>query len=51
LSDLSDLYLLSDEDETEFEDTKKNEGFLVFLRLSPIPEYLVQGYDFKLLNK
>ena len=29
-----------------------NEGdFLIFLRLSPIPKYLVKGYDFKMLNK
>ena len=29
-----------------------NEGdFLIFLRLSPIPKYLVKGYDFKMLNR
>ena len=27
------------------------EDFLIFLRLSPIPKYLVKGYDFKMLNK
>ena len=27
------------------------EGFLVFLRLSPVPKYLVEGYDFKMLNR
>lgn len=27
------------------------EGFLVFLRLSAIPQYLVEGYDFKMLNR
>ena len=48
--DLSDLF---DDADIDFDvtDKKKNNGFIVLMRLSPIPEYLVQGYDFKLLNK
>lgn len=45
LSDLVDQLL----DEEEEDDAKK--GFQVMLRLSPFPEYLVKGYDFKMLNK
>ena len=43
LRSLVDLFL--DEEE------KKDDDFLIFLRLSPVPEYLVKGYDFKMLNK
>ena len=46
LQTLVDLFL--DEEEEEEED---DDRFLVFLRLSPQPEYLVKGYDFKMLNK
>ena len=35
----------------DINDKKKNNGFVVLMRLSHVPEYLVQGYDFKLLNK
>ena len=49
LSALEDLQSLVasvlDEEENE------EESFLILLRLSPIPKYLVKGYDFKLLNK
>ena len=45
LQNLVDLFL--DEEESK----KEEEGFLVFLRLSPIPKYLVEGYDFKMLNR
>ena len=49
LSALEDLQSLVDSllDEEEHE----GEDFLIFLRLSPIPKYLVKGYDFKMLNK
>ena len=48
--DLSDLF--NDADDIIFDDDeKKNEGFIILMRLSHVPEYLVQGYDFKLLNK
>ena len=43
LRSLVDLFL--DEEE------KKDDDFLIFLRLSPVPEFLVKGYDFKMLNK
>ena len=43
LRTLVDLFL--DEEE------KNDDDFLIFLRLSPVPEYLVKGYDFKMLNK
>ncbi len=43
LVDLVDLVL----DQEEEQDPK----FQVFLRLSPVPESLVKGYDFKMLNK
>ena len=32
-------------------DDNKKGAFLVALRLSPHPESLVKGYDFKMLNK
>ena len=50
LSALEDLQTLVDSflDEEEYQD---EEDFLIFLRLSPIPKYLVKGYDFKMLNK
>ena len=49
LSALEDLQSLVDSllDEEENEE----ETFLILLRLSPIPKYLVRGYDFKMLNK
>ncbi len=48
LSDLQSLVdLFLDQEEVEDEEDR----FLVFLRLSPVPEYLVKGYDFKMLNK
>ena len=49
LSALEDLQSLVDSllDEEEH----GGEDFLIFLRLSPIPKYLVKGYDFKMLNK
>lgn len=33
------------------EDELTDEKFLVALRLSPVPENLVKGYEFKMLNK
>lgn len=46
LDDLQSLVdLMLDEEEQQPED------FLIFLRLSPFPQYLVKGYDFKMLNK
>ena len=48
--DLSDLFDDADVD-VDTNDKKKNNGFVVLMRLSHVPEYLVQGYDFKLLNK
>ena len=49
LSALEDLQSLVDSllDEEENDE----ETFLILLRLSPIPKYLVKGYDFKMLNK
>lgn len=49
LSALEDLKSLVD----SLLDEEENDGeeFLIFLRLSPIPKYLVKGYDFKMLNK
>ena len=49
LSALEDLQTLVD----SLLDVEENEedDFLIFLRLSPIPKYLVKGYDFKMLNK
>ena len=44
LRTLVDLFL-------DEEEEKKDDDFLIFLRLSPVPEYLVKGYDFKMLNK
>ena len=44
LRTLVDLFL-------DVEEEKKDDDFLIFLRLSPVPEYLVKGYDFKMLNK
>ena len=44
LRTLVDLFL-------DEEEEKKEDDFLIFLRLSPVPEYLVKGYDFKMLNK
>ena len=46
LQTLVDLLL----DEEEEESLSEN-GFQIFLRLSTTPKYLVQGYDFKMLNK
>ncbi len=52
-SDLSELQSLVDLflDEQEEEEEIDQNRFLVFLRLSPVPEFLVKGYDFKMLNK
>ena len=33
------------------EQSLEDSGFLVFLRLAPVPKYLVEGYDFKMLNR
>jgi len=33
------------------EDEEEEPDFLLILRLSPVPEYLVKGYDFEMLNK
>jgi hypothetical protein len=44
LQTLVDLFL-------DEEEEKKDDDFQIFLRLSPVPEYLVKGYDFKMLNK
>ena len=44
LQDLVDLFL-DEEEETD------DDSFLVFLKLATLPKYLVQGYDFKMLNK
>ena len=46
--DLDDLQSLVDQVLSE---KQAEEGFLIFLRLSPIPQYLVEGYDFKMLNR
>ena len=49
---LEDLQELVEDLLDEQEQDEEDEGrFQVFLRLSPIPEYLVKGYDFKMLNK
>ena len=40
--------LLLDEEE---EESRSENSFQIFLRLSTTPKYLVQGYDFKMLNK
>ena len=47
LEDLQEFVeeLLDEEEEDQDDD------FQIFLRLSPIPTYLVKGYDFKMLNK
>ena len=42
--------LFNDEDNL-VEDELMDEKFLVALRLSPVPENLVKGYEFKMLNK
>jgi len=42
--------ILFDEEENLVEDSDSDEFFLA-LRLSPVPEYLVKGYEFKMLNK
>lgn len=46
--DLEDLQSLVDQVLSE---KQEEEGFLVFVRLSPVPEFLVEGYDFKMLNR
>ena len=53
---LEDLAALEDlqslvENLLEKEEADNEGDFLIFLRLSPIPKYLVKGYDFKMLNK
>ena len=53
---LEDLAALEDlqslvENLLEKEEVDSEGDFLIFLRLSPIPKYLVKGYDFKMLNK
>ena len=53
---LEDLAALEDlqslvENLLEKEEEDVEGDFLIFLRLSPIPKYLVKGYDFKMLNK
>ena len=45
---LEDLQHLVDQVLSEKEDEN---GFLVFLRLAPVAKYLVEGYDFKMLNR
>ena len=46
--DLEDLQSLVDQVLSE---KQHEDGFLVFLRLAPVPKYLVEGYDFKMLNR
>ena len=46
--DLDDLQSLVDQVLSE---KQEEEGFLIFLRLSSVPKYLVEGYDFKMLNR
>ena len=46
--DLDDLQSLVDQVLSE---KQAEEGFIIFLRLSPVPKYLVEGYDFKMLNR
>ena len=50
LAALEDLQSLVD-NLLDAEENEEEEDFLIFLRLSPIPKYLVKGYDFKMLNK
>ena len=50
LSAFDDLQSLVDSLLLDVEENQE-ESFLIFLRLSPIPKYLVKGYDFKMLNK
>ena len=48
---LEELQTLVDQFLDEEEEADSDDDFLIFLRLSPVPEYLVKGYDFKMLNK
>ena len=38
-------------DEENFLESPEKGNFFIALRLSPIPEQLVKGYEFKMLNK
>ena len=46
--DLEELQALVDQVLNEKTD---DEGFIIFLRLPTVPQYLVEGYDFKMLNR
>ena len=46
--DLEELQSLVDQ---VLNEQKEDEGFLIFLRLASVPQYLVEGYDFKMLNR
>lgn len=43
--------VLFEGDEENYVEDPSNKGFFIALRLSPEPEYLVKGYEFKMLNK
>ena len=43
--------VLFDEEDNFVEDEIVDDKFMVALRLSPNPEQLVKGYEFKMLNK
>ena len=38
-------------DEENFIESDEKRNFFIALRLSPFPEHLVKGYEFKMLNK
>ena len=46
--DLEELQALVDQVLNEKTD---DEGFIIFLRLPTVPKYLVEAYDFQMLNR
>ena len=43
--------VLFGEEEDNFVEDVASKSFFIALRLSPKPEHLVKGYEFKMLNK
>ena len=43
--------VLFEKDEENYVEDVPTTDFFIALRLSPKPEYLVKGYEFKMLNK
>ena len=48
---LEDILFADEDNFVEPEEEALDEKFMVALRLSPRPEHLVKGYEFKMLNK